>query len=119
GQLQGEAQPVLVPATLGDQGTVGVVEVEVPRQLGGRGLAGVAAVAPLLLRGQEVDGHWGSFRRGLRKEGGAPAWNRRTSCDKKHYHRNRRPGPRRHRGIPDRWAERGSIVITGITPRES
>ena len=69
GQLQGEAQPVLVPAPLGDQGAVGVVEVEIPCQLGGRGLAGVAAVAPLLLRGQEVDGHRGSFRAGFGRKG--------------------------------------------------
>jgi hypothetical protein len=58
-QLQGEAQPVLVPAPLGDQGEVGVVEMEVTRQLGGRGLTGVAAITPLLLRGQGIDGHQG------------------------------------------------------------
>ena len=44
-QLQREAQPVLVPTALGDQGEIGVVEMEVPSQLRGRGLAGVAAVA--------------------------------------------------------------------------
>jgi hypothetical protein len=68
--LQCEAQPVLVPTALGDQGQVGVIEMEVPSQLGGRGLASVAAVALLLLRGQEIDGHPG-FPPGCRDQKGA------------------------------------------------
>jgi hypothetical protein len=45
---------------LGDQGQVGVIEMEVTRQLGGRGLARGAAIAPLLVRSQKIDGHPGS-----------------------------------------------------------
>ena len=40
---------------------IGVVEMEIATQLSGGGIAGEAAVVPLLLRGQEIDGHWGSF----------------------------------------------------------
>ena len=60
-QLQGKAQPVVVATPRLQHRAVGVVEMEVATELGGRGLAGVAAVAPLLLRGQEIDGHPGSL----------------------------------------------------------
>ena len=40
---------------------VGVVEMKVTSQLSGRRLAGLAAVTPLLLCGQEIDGHPGSW----------------------------------------------------------
>ena len=60
-QLQGKAQPVVIATPRPQHRAIGVVEMEVATELGGRGFAGVAAVVPLLLRGQEIDGHPGSF----------------------------------------------------------
>ena len=112
-QLQREAQPVLVPTALGDQGEVGVIEMEVPSQLRGRGLAGVAAVAPLLLRGQEIDGHPG-FPPGCRDREGAL----RRGTEGHPVIRNiitgmSRPAPRRLRGIPSRCTGPRFTVIRG------
>ena len=47
---------MIAPAP-GDETAIRVVEMEVAFELGGRRLARVAAVAALLLLGQEVDGH--------------------------------------------------------------
>ena len=60
-QLQGKAQPVVIATPRLQHRAIGVVEMEVATELSGRGLAGVAAVVPLLLCGQEIDGHPGSF----------------------------------------------------------
>ena len=56
-ELHGEPEPVVIPSVPVDQTSVRVVEMEVASQLCGRRLTGVAAVAALLLPGQEVDGH--------------------------------------------------------------
>ena len=47
----------MLPATNIDQLSVGGVEVEVAVQLSPGGITGVAAVAPLLLGGEELDDH--------------------------------------------------------------
>ena len=49
-QLPGKAQPVVIATPCPQGRAIGVVEMEVPTELGGRGYAGVAAVVPLLLR---------------------------------------------------------------------
>ena len=59
-ELDREAQAHVVPSFRGGQVAVGVVEVEVPGKLVGRRLAGVAAIPPLLLGGQEGDRHVGA-----------------------------------------------------------
>jgi hypothetical protein len=102
---------------LGDQGQFGVVEMEVARQLSGRGLASISAITPLLLRGQESDGYPGRSLGCLERGRDAPSWNRSTSCDKNGYHRNHRPEPRCPRGIVGGWAGGRFIVIAGITKR--
>ena len=56
-ELHGEPEAVVIAPAPGDEATILVVEVEVAFELGGRRLARVAAVAPLLILGQEVDGH--------------------------------------------------------------
>ena len=56
-QLHREPEPVVLPAPDVDQGAVTGVEVEEPGQLACIGVAGVAAVAAQLIRGQEVVCH--------------------------------------------------------------
>ncbi len=56
-QLHREAEPVVLPATNIDQLSVGGVQVEVAVQLSPGGITGVAAIAPLLLGGEELDDH--------------------------------------------------------------
>jgi len=56
-QLHREAEPVVLPATNIDQLSVGGIEVEVAVQLSPGGITGVAAVAPLLLGGEELRDH--------------------------------------------------------------
>jgi len=56
-ELQGQTELVVVATALSDQGTVGVVEVERARQVGGRRLAVVAPVGRFLSGGEEGDGH--------------------------------------------------------------
>jgi hypothetical protein len=67
--LQSETKPVVVASPRPQHRVIGVIEMEIATQLGGRGIAGVAAVAPLWLRGQEIDGHSGSFLGRLVVEG--------------------------------------------------
>ncbi len=64
-ELHGEPQTVVVSSVPIDQAPVGVVEMEVATELGGRRLARIAAVAALLLLSQEVDGHARSPSRNL------------------------------------------------------
>jgi hypothetical protein len=47
----------VIPASAVDQRVVGVVEVEISGELFWRRVAGVAAVAPLLLVSEELDRH--------------------------------------------------------------
>jgi hypothetical protein len=56
-ELRGEAESRVNGPTPADEATILVVEVEVALQLGGRGLTRLAAIAALLIPGQEVDGH--------------------------------------------------------------
>ncbi len=56
-ELHGEPEAVVIAPASGDEATILVVEVEVAFELGGRWLARVAAIAPLLILGQEVDRH--------------------------------------------------------------
>jgi hypothetical protein len=56
-ELHGESEAGVIAPASGDQGAIRVVEVEVAFEQGARRLARVAAVAPLLILGQEVDGH--------------------------------------------------------------
>src|SRR3954454_25036746 len=56
-ELDSHAQTVVVAAVPGDEGAVGVVEVEVARELVGRGVAREAAVAAGLVVGEEADRH--------------------------------------------------------------
>ena len=56
-ELHRDAESVVVATVLGDEGAVGVVEVEVARELVGRGLAREAAVAAGLVVGEEADWH--------------------------------------------------------------
>jgi transposase-like protein DUF772 len=51
--------------SLVDDGAVAVIQVEELGQLGGRGLAVVAAIAALLVAGQEGDGHRGPSGGGM------------------------------------------------------
>ena len=55
--LRGEPETVVIAPAPGDEATILVVEVEVAFELGGRWLARVAAIASLLILGQEVDRH--------------------------------------------------------------
>ena len=64
-ELHGEPETVVVSSVPVDQEPVCVVEMEVATELGCRRLAGVAAVAALLLLRQEVDGHARSPSRNL------------------------------------------------------
>ena len=57
GELNGEPEPCVVFAQLINDAAVTVVEVKVLAQLRARGLAGIAAIAALLVGGQEIDGH--------------------------------------------------------------
>lgn len=66
---------------LADEGMIGVIQMEVPRELVGGGVADEAAVSICLIAGQEPDRHrWGlrrnrGFWRGLAEEiSGALAW---------------------------------------------
>ncbi len=56
-ELRGQTEAVVVAAAIGEQRAVGLVEVEIAGELGGRRLPGVAPVAPLLLDGEENDRH--------------------------------------------------------------
>jgi len=56
-ELHREAQPHTVPALGADQLAVGVIQVEVPRELVRARLACIAAIAPLLLIGKKRDRH--------------------------------------------------------------
>src|SRR5262249_13230396 len=56
-ELHGEPEARVIAPAAGDEATILVVEVKVSLQLGWCGLARVAAVAALLLHGQEVDWH--------------------------------------------------------------
>jgi len=47
----------VIAAPIRQQLSIGIVQVKVARELGWRGLAGVATVALLLLVGEEVNGH--------------------------------------------------------------
>ena len=58
--LQRQTETVVVAAPLGEQFAIGVVEVEVASELSGCRFSGVAAVAALLVFGQEIDGHGGA-----------------------------------------------------------
>jgi hypothetical protein len=64
-ELHGAAEPHVGAAMPADEGAVGVVEEEVAGELLGRGVAGVTAVASLLLLGEEADRH-GAGRPGYR-----------------------------------------------------
>ena len=50
GQLQGVAEPIVLAAFVSNGGTIGIIQVEVARQLLGRGVALIPAV-PFALRG--------------------------------------------------------------------
>jgi hypothetical protein len=56
-ELHGEPQAVVIPSVPCDRTAIRIVEMEIASELGGRRLAGVAAIAALLLLGQEIDGH--------------------------------------------------------------
>ena len=56
-ELEGEPQPVVLAAAIGQQQPIGVVEMEVARELGGCRFAGVAAVPLGLLVGQKGARH--------------------------------------------------------------
>jgi len=55
--LNGEAESCVVLAQLIHDAAVTIVEMEVLAQLCARGLARIAAIAALLVGGQEIDGH--------------------------------------------------------------
>src|SRR5687768_5569993 len=56
GELNGEPEPRVVFAQLINDAAITVVEVKVRTQLCARRLAGIAAIAALLVGGQEIDG---------------------------------------------------------------
>jgi len=58
-QLQGETQAVGIAAALADEGAVGIVDMEEPRELDGADFIGVPTVAALLRLGQKIDWHRG------------------------------------------------------------
>jgi hypothetical protein len=60
-ELHGEPEAGVIAPAPGDEAAIGVVEVEVAFEQGTRRLARVAAIASLLILGQEVDGHPRSF----------------------------------------------------------
>ena len=62
-ELHGEAEAGVIAPAPGDETTILVVEVKVASSWAGDGLTGVAAVAALLILGQEVDGHPRPFRK--------------------------------------------------------
>src|SRR5205085_727426 len=55
--LQGQAQAVVIAAPIGKELAIGVVEIEVARELRRSRLAGVAAIAPSLVVSEEFDRH--------------------------------------------------------------
>jgi hypothetical protein len=97
-ELHGKPQAVVITSVPGDELTIRIVEMEVAAPLCRRWLARIAAVAALLLRGQEVDGHpgpflksplhldgecqIGSYARGVRGYGKIIGFPEPISCDK-------------------------------------
>ena len=97
-QLHREPEARGIAPAAGDEAAIRVVEVEVALQLGGRRFARIAAIAPLLLPGQEVDWHprlslQSSLRLGAECQIGSPratpsrtqeiiGFRESTSCDK-------------------------------------
>ena len=84
--LRGEPETVVITSASGDEATILVVEVEVAFELGGRWLARVAAIAPLLILGQEVDRHPTPFlkspiRLGARCQIGSPSPRHRQTLE--------------------------------------
>ena len=72
-ELNGNAEAHVVAAAGADEGLVGVVEVEVAREMVGRWLTCEPAVPALLLVGQEADRHGDPFPgRPLAADGHAP-----------------------------------------------
>jgi hypothetical protein len=60
-ELDGKPKPHVVPTLCASQFAIGVIQMEVPRELIRARFAGVAAVSPFLLGRQERD--WHPFRR--------------------------------------------------------
>ena len=56
-ELDGEPEPHVIPTLGAGQLAIGIVEVEVPRELLRARFAGISAIAPLLFGGQERDRH--------------------------------------------------------------
>ena len=84
--LRREPETVVITTASGDEPTILVVEVEVAFELGGRWLARIAAIAPLLILGQEVDRHPSSFlkspiRLGARCQIGSPSPRHRLTLE--------------------------------------
>jgi len=71
-ELECEAKAVGIAAALGDQLPVGVIDVEVARELDRAEILGIATVATLLRLGQKIDRHRGVSRNGRlsRRENG-------------------------------------------------
>jgi hypothetical protein len=56
-ELDGESEPHVIPTLGASQLAIGVVEVEVPRELVRVRFAGIPAISPFLFGGQERDWH--------------------------------------------------------------
>ena len=56
-ELDGEPEPHVIPTLGADQLAIGIVEVEMPRELLRARFAGIPAIPPFLFDGQERDRH--------------------------------------------------------------